>query len=59
MKVTLFSDDETCKNFGREYSLFTLSHRGDLDWVAGYIMCVRYHFLHVSEQLCFVLIPLL
>lgn len=50
VKVTLFGDDETYKNFGKESSLITLSHRGDLDWVAGYIMGVRFNFLHVSSH---------
>ncbi len=49
MNITLFGDDETYKNFGKESALITLSHRGDLDWVAGYIMGVRYNFIHVSE----------
>ena len=51
MNITLFGDDdETYKDFGKESCLITLSHRGDLDWVAGYIMGVRYGFLHVSDS---------
>ena len=50
MKITLFGDDETYKDFGKDFCLITLSHRGDLDWVAGYIMGARYGFLHVSNE---------
>jgi hypothetical protein len=48
MNVTLFGDDETYKNFGKESCLVTLSHRGDLDWVGLAIMGIRYGILHVS-----------
>ena len=50
MNITLFGDDETYKNFGKESCLVTLSHRGDLDWVAAFIIAVRYDFLHVSGE---------
>ena len=39
--------------FGKEPCLVTLSHRGDLDWVGGYIVATRLNFLHVScDLLC-------
>jgi lysophosphatidic acid acyltransferase/lysophosphatidylinositol acyltransferase len=50
INITLFGDDEAYKNLGKESCLITLSHRGDLDWVAGYIMGVRFRFLHVSSE---------
>ena len=25
----------------------TLSHRGDLDWVAGYLVATQFNFIHV------------
>ena len=38
--------------FGKEPCLVTLSHRGDLDWVGGYIVATRLNFLHVSIINC-------
>ena len=49
INITMFGDDEAYRKFGKEFSFLTLSHRGDLDWVAGYIMGVRYNFIHVGD----------
>ena len=50
VKVHLFGEDDTFIRFGKEPSLITCSHRGDLDWVAGYITAVHFNFLHVSKE---------
>ena len=38
---------------GKEFSLVTLSHRGDLDWVAGYVIGAQFNFLKVPLKLGF------
>ena len=50
INITQFGDDETYKNLGKEFCLVTLSHRGDLDWVAAGIIAIRYGFLRVSSE---------
>ena len=47
-RITLFGSDEACRDFGREYSLVTLSHRGEFDWLIGFIVAARYGFLQVT-----------
>ena len=49
MNVLMYGDEEAYKQFGRESCLITLSHRGDLDWVAGYTVGAHFKILHVSE----------
>ena len=51
INVRLFGSKETFANVGKEFSLFTLSHRGDMDWVAGYVVGAQFNFLHVSGYL--------
>ena len=48
MRTVLFGDESTYRNFGKELCLITLSHRGDLDWVGGYIVAVQFGFLQVG-----------
>lgn len=56
LRVHVFGNDETFKNFGKESLILTSSHRGDLDWVAGFVLGAHYRFLHVSSTaLAFVL----
>ena len=50
IEVRLFGEAEVYEKLGREFSLLTLSHRGDLDWVAGYIVATQFNFIHVSVQ---------
>ena len=47
VKVTMFGDKDTYDHLGKECALWTLSHRGDLDWVIGYVVGVQYNFIHV------------
>lgn len=51
MRIHAFGEDDTYKNFGKESMIVTSSHRGDLDWVAGFVLGARYGFLHVRLQL--------
>lgn len=46
-RVTLFGDDEAYRTLGKEYSLITLSHRGEFDWLIGYIVATGHGFLQV------------
>ena len=50
INVRLFGHKETFEKMGKEFALMTLSHRGDLDWVAGYVVAARFNFIHVSIQ---------
>lgn len=45
--VTLFGDKDVYDHLGKECALWTLSHRGDLDWVIGFAVGVQYNFMHV------------
>ena len=45
--VRLFGEEEVFEKIGNEFSLMTLSHRGDLDWVAGYLIAAQFNFIHV------------
>ena len=47
INVRLFGEKEAFEKMGKEFALMTLSHRGDLDWVAGYAVATRFNFLHV------------
>ena len=49
--IRLFGTEETYEKIGKEFSIFTLSHRGDLDWVAGYVVGAQFDFLYVSMLL--------
>ena len=49
MKVHMFGEEGVYDKFGKESCLMTLSHRGDLDWVAGLLAGAHYNFLHVSR----------
>ena len=47
--VVFFGEDKVYEKLGKESGVFTCSHRGDLDWVAGFIVGAYYKFLHVRE----------
>lgn len=47
LRVHVFGDEDAYKMFGKEFHMVTSSHRGDLDWVAGFILGAHYKFLHV------------
>ena len=49
INITMFGDDEAYRKFGKEFSFVTLSHRGDLDWVAGLFVCLKFNCLHVGD----------
>lgn len=51
MEMTLFGEEEAFKRFGKERCLITLSHRGDLDWVGGFIMGAHFGFLRSIRTL--------
>lgn len=51
INVRLFGHKETFENLGKEFALMTLSHRGDLDWVAGYVVAARLNFIHTIRSL--------
>lgn len=48
IKVRMFGTAEAYEKLGKEFALMTLSHRGDLDWVAGYVVSTQFDFIHVS-----------
>ena len=50
IKVVMFAKDEVLQHCGREHAMWTLSHRGDLDWIVGYIFGCRFNFLHVRTS---------
>ena len=52
MEVYMYGEKGVYDLFGKEPCLVTLSHRGDLDWVGGYIVATRLNFLHVSVINC-------
>lgn len=49
LNIHLYGEKDVYDRFGKESCLVTLSHRGDLDWVAGYVVGANMNFLHVSE----------
>ncbi len=48
LDIVLYGEENTYAKFGKESGLIICSHRGDLDWVAGFIVGAYYKFLHVS-----------
>ena len=40
------------QKIGKEFALMTLSHRGDVDWVTGYVVATQFNFLHVRTFEC-------
>lgn len=48
LRVHVFSSDEAMERFGKESQIVTSSHRGDLDWIAGFVLGANTRFLHVS-----------
>lgn len=46
IKVRMFGTAEAYEKLGKEFALMTLSHRGDLDWVAGYVVSTQFDFIH-------------
>ena len=51
MEVYLYGEKGVYDLFGKEPCLVTLSHRGDLDWVGGYIVATHFNFLHTIRTL--------
>ena len=51
LKVHMFCDKTCYEKFGRESCILTSSHRGDLDWVAGFVLGAHFGFLEVREFL--------
>lgn len=51
LDVVLFGEPSTYEQFGKESGLLICSHRGDLDWVAGFIVGMYYNFLHAIRSL--------
>lgn len=49
LRVHVFATKETLALFGKESSIITSSHRGDLDWIGGFVLGAYYRFLHVSN----------
>lgn len=49
LRVHYFGTRETYDLMGKESQIITSSHRGDLDWVAGFVMGAQLGFLHVSK----------
>ena len=49
VRIQLFGEAEPYEKFGKEFQIVTSSHRGNLDWIAGFILGVHYGCLHVRE----------
>lgn len=49
VSITLFGTKETFAEFGKERCLVTLSHRGDFDWLIGYVLADYYGFIQVLD----------
>ena len=49
LRVHVFCDKKTYDSFGKESQIITSSHRGDLDWVAGFVLGAQFGFLHVRD----------
>ena len=47
-QVTLFGDDSAFETFGKNNCLMSVSHRGEFDWVIGFIVCAYFGCLEVS-----------
>ncbi|RLM99066.1 1-acyl-sn-glycerol-3-phosphate acyltransferase PLS1 [Panicum miliaceum] len=41
VKVQLHADPETCQLMGKEHALVISNHRGDIDWLIGWILAQR------------------
>ena len=48
LNIVFFGEASTYEKFGKESGLLICSHRGDLDWVGGFMVGAYYNFLHVS-----------
>ena len=52
VQITLFGEEEALdQELHKQFSLLTLSHRGDFDWLIGLVVCYYYHFLQVRRML--------
>ena len=47
LKLHLYGDQNAYKMFGSEYHIVTSSNRGDLDWVAEFVLLAHHRSLHV------------
>ena len=47
IQITLYGDDEVYHMFGKESCLISLSHRGEFDWMIGFIVSASFGFLEV------------
>ena len=47
-QVTLFGTEEAYQRFGKESCLITLSHRGDFDWLIGFVVSTCFDCLEVN-----------
>nr|VDD02849.1 unnamed protein product [Brassica rapa] len=41
MKINLYADAETLEQLGKEHALVLSNHRGDIDWLVGWVMAQR------------------
>ena len=48
LRVHIFGTKKAYEKLGNEFHFITSSHRGDLDWVAGFVLAANYGCLHVS-----------
>ena len=48
LDIVLYGEDSAYEKFGKESGLMICSHRGDLDWVAGFVVGAYYKCLQVS-----------
>ena len=51
LQVHIFAEQDVVECFGKESQIITSSHRGNLDWISGFVLGVRYQFLHVSQRI--------
>lgn len=49
--IKLYGDEEVIEKFGNtEHALAVLNHRGDLDWMIGWVIIDRIGMLGVSDS---------
>ena len=51
LRIHIFGDEEAYANIGQEFHLVTSSHRGNIDWISGFVLGFHYGFLHVRFDL--------
>ena len=50
LRLHLYGSKEAYDLLAKESALLTSSHRGDLDWLGGFVLGAHYEFLHVSRK---------